>query len=91
MDSVPKPKQLIDEDMIQPQVKLEDYPENKITRENYQKTFENWPKVPTPEGVNSMYLHRDESTLAEEVVENQNEYVEKEEKYLRIIMSTLSK
>lgn len=81
VDSVPKPKQLIDEDMVQPQVKLEDYPENKITRENYQKTFENWPKVPTPEGVNSMYLHRDESTLAEEVVENQNEYVEKEEKY----------
>lgn len=81
VDSVPKPKKLVDEDMKQPQIKLEDYPENKITRENYQKTFENWPQVPNPEGVNSIYLHRDESTLAEEVVKKQKEYFEGEKNY----------
>lgn len=81
VESAPKPKQLVDEEMKQPEINLEDYPENKITRENYQKTFENWPKVPSPEGINSMYLHRDESTLAAEVEETQNEYFENLENY----------
>lgn len=81
VDSIPQPKQLIDEEMKQPEINLEDYPENKVTRENYQKTFENWPKVPSPEGVNSMYLHRDESTLAAEVAKKQKEYFEDEKNY----------
>lgn len=95
VDSIPQPEELIDKEMEQPQINEEDYPENKITRENYQKTFENWPQVPNPEGVNSMYVHRDESTLSTENVkakksqsverknyfEDNNQYLKQVEQY----------
>lgn len=94
VDSIPEPKPVLDEEMMQPEVNLVDFPENKITKENYVKTFENWPVVPCPD-TSSSNIHKDESTLEsdevetittaqnemEEAFEDNNEYLKQIEEY----------
>lgn len=96
VDSLPEPKPVVDEEMIQPKINLADYPENKITPENYQKTYENWPAVPCPESAGSPNVHKDETVLSqktetteespqkkemEEAFKDNNEYLKQIEEY----------
>lgn len=95
VDSIPEPKPVLDEEMLQPEVNLSEFPENKITRDNYVKTFENWPAIPCPETGGSSNIHKDESSLKkdteksesavedemEEAFEDNNEYLKQIEEY----------
>lgn len=91
VDSIPRPKIVLDEEMLQPEVNLADFPENKITRDNYVKTFENWPEIPCPETTSSSNIHKDESALkqdvesSEAVFENEMEAFEDNNEYLKQI------
>ena len=94
VDSIPEPKPVLDEEMLQPEVNLADFPENKVTRDNYVKTFENWPAIPCPE-TGSSNVYKDESSLKkdaeksesavedemEEAFEDNNEYLKQIEEY----------
>lgn len=95
VDALPEVKPIVDEEMLQPEVNMANLPENKITKANYVKTFENWPAIPFPETANVANVHKDESSLQidnkdkevaeenvmEDVFEDNNEYLKQIEEY----------
>lgn len=91
VDSIPYPEPVLDKEMLQPEVNLADFPENKITRSNYVKTFENWPEIPYPKSTSSTNIHKDESALEQEVesvktvLKNEMEAFEDNNEYLKQI------